>query len=204
MTTEPAGITFRETMTGPFALGHADPHVGEAAGKNARTSLSMHAAIEIRDLDRFVSDPTHTGDITGEIDFEPLGTGIPAKRGVFRLFSPTDLTGVRRMVYELAFEHDGQPHYLAGYKEVRNDRKGTDLWNDTTTLFVRLHQGVDSTAPVVGAGVLRLGVPDLLKLTTSLRIINAVSPADQASALATFGGFFLGSLWGIYGPKRPM
>jgi predicted acylesterase/phospholipase RssA len=195
------GITFRETMSGPFALGQTDPAAGEQAGKKADTSLSMHAAVEVSDLDRFVADPTHTGRITGHIDFKPFGEQIPADRGVFRLFSPTDQPGLRRMVYELGFEHQGKPYYLAGYKEVHNDRRGTDLWNDTTTLYTRLHEGTDTTGPVAGAGVLRLGVPDLMKLTSTMRVVNASGPADQVRALATFGRFFMGNLWETYGPK---
>lgn len=196
------GITFRETMSGPFALGQTDPQAGEKAGKQANTSLAMHASVEISDLDRFVADPNHTGQITGHVDFKPLGTQIPADRGAFRLFSPTDQQAVRRMVYELGFEHQGKPYYLAGYKEVRNDRHGTDLWNDTTTLYTRLHQGTDSTGPVIGAGVLRLGVPDLLKLTSTMRVVNAAGPGDHVRALSTFGRFFMGNLWETYAPKR--
>ena len=70
-------------MTGPFALGETDPEAGETAGKKAGTNLAMHAAIEIHDLDRFVADATHTGGITGHIDFKPLGEGIPASAGCF-------------------------------------------------------------------------------------------------------------------------
>lgn len=196
------GITFRETMTGDFALGESDPKAGAAAGKKAKTTLAMHAAIEIRDLDGFVAEATHTGGITGHIDFAPLGKGIPAERGVFRLFSPTDKPNLRLMIYELAFQHDGQPYYLAGQKEVRNDHAGTDLWKDTTTLLTRLHKGADTAAPVIGAGVLELGIPDLTRLISTVHVTNASKPSDHAKALATFGRFFMGSLWDSYGPKR--
>ena len=202
MTERELGVTFRETMSGPFALGQTEPAAGEQVGKQTNTSLSMHAEVEISDLDRFVADPTHTGRITGHVDFKPFGEQIPADRGVFRLFSPTGQPGLTRMVYELGFEHQGQPYYLAGYKEVRNDRHGTDLWNDTTTLFTRLHQGVDTTGPIAGAGVLRLGLPDLMRLTSTMRVVNAQGPAEQMRALATFGRFFMGNLWDTYGPKR--
>ena len=40
-----------------------------------------------------------------------------------------------------------------------------------------------------------------MKLTSTLRVINAEHPADQVRALATFGRFFMGSLWVTYGPK---
>lgn len=195
------GLTFRETMTGPFALGETDPKAGEAAGKKANTTLAMHANVEVSDLDGFVKDATHTGAITGHVDFTPFGKNIPAERGVFRLFSPTEDKALRHMVYELAFKHDNQDYYLAGRKEVQNDSKGTDLWKDTTTLLTRLHKG-GPDGPVVGAGVLSLGVADLAKLTSTIHVTNAAHVGDHARALATFGGFFMGSLWDSYGPKR--
>ena len=198
---EKPGITFSETMAGSFALGETDPAAGEAAGKKLGTTLAMHAAIEISDLDRFVADPAHSGSISGHVDFKPFGQQMPADRGVFRLFSPTGEKGLTRMIYELAFEHGGQPYYLAGYKEVRSDKHGTDLWNDTTTLLTRLHAGADSHGPVAGAGILRLGLPDLMRLTKTIRVIDAKNPAAQVRALATFGQFFMGNLWDTYGPK---
>lgn len=201
MTDGTLGITFRETMTGPFAMGETDPAAGEQAGRRAGTELSMHAAVEIDDIEGFVADETHTGGLTGHIDFAPLGMKIPADRGVFRLFSPGDRPGVRYMVYELGFQHAGRAYYLAGRKEVQNDRRGTDLWNDTTTLLTRLHEGNDASGPVLGAGVLRLGVGDLARLTSTLHVVNAKGPGDHAKALATFGRFFMGSLWETYGPR---
>ena len=41
-----------------------------------------------------------------------------------------------------------------------DDDPGFDLWADTTTLFTRLHKGTDATGPVIGSGVLTLGVDD--------------------------------------------
>src|SRR5690606_9468920 len=168
----------------------------------AGTSLALHAAITIADLDRFIADRSHTGEISGRIDFDPFGRKLPARSGVFRLFSPTEEPHLRHMVYEVAFEHDGRPFYLAGHKRVRNDKHGADLWDDTTTLFTRLHEGPDATGPVVGAGVLRLGVPALVRMTASMKAVNASRKADRLRAIATFGGFFMGGLWDAYGPQR--
>ncbi|MFL5403364.1 MAG: patatin-like phospholipase family protein, partial [Gemmatimonadales bacterium] len=84
------GITFREVMQGPFTLDATDPGEGakrgEAAGKEA--TLSLHATIDIPNLDAFIADPSHGGRITGSVTFPPLGTDIPARSGVFQLFSP--------------------------------------------------------------------------------------------------------------------
>lgn len=187
------GITFRETMQGGFALGIIDPVAGAEAGKKNSTELAIHASITIRDLEQFIADPQHGGHITGTIDFPPLGIGIPADTGVFRLFSPTGDLHTRHMVYELAFDLNGQNYYLAGYKVVRKDTH-LDLWSDTTTLFTTLHEGHDKSGNVVGAGVLSLGPVALMKLLTTVRATNAPTTADRARVIARFGEFFSGKL----------
>ncbi len=194
------GITFRETMQGGFSLDQSDPRSGEKQGNRQNSHLAMHATIDIHDLERFISDPNHLGSITGHIDFTPFGENMPAKSGVFNLFSPTDQPELKLMVYELAFNHEGQDYYLAGKKEVRND-PGFDLWADTTTLYCQLHQGTDKSAPIVGAGVLSLNVAELAKLVSTMRITNADSLSHTTKALFDFGKFFLGELWDSYGIK---
>lgn len=191
------GLSFSETMAGGFALGETDPVAGKGAGRAAGTELAMHATVTIRDIRRFVEDPEHAGELVGHIDFTPFGESIPASTGAFNLFHPTGDPDLKLMVYELGFNHDGQDYYLAGKKEVRDD-PGLDLWKDTTTLFTRLHEGRDSTGPVVGAGVLRLGVKELAKLVTTIRALGASSVLERAEAVAHFGRFFMGELWDRY------
>lgn len=196
----PIGITFDETMEGGFALGAAEPEAGAKTGGLSGTKLAMHATVTIPDLDAFVADPKHLGRLKGSVDFAPLGTGIPAKAGAFNLFSPSGTPGLRYMVYELEFEHEGQPRYLSGKKHVHDDM-GADLWSDTTTLFTRLHDGLDANAPVIGAGVLRLDMGDFLKLMSTIRVTGTRSAGERAAAVAKFGRFFMGELWDIYGPE---
>jgi hypothetical protein len=184
-------------MAGGFALGETDPGAGREAGERQGHELAMHATVSIRDLARFVEDPHHLGELHGSIDFAPLGRGIPAVTGVFNLFSPAGEPRLKLMVYELGFQHGGRDYYLAGKKEVRDD-PGFDLWKDTTTLFTRLHQGKDASGPVVGAGVLSLGVADLIKLLATFRVTHAGSLKERAATVARFGRFFLGELWDTY------
>ncbi len=191
------GMSFRETMAGFFALDETDPASGKDKGKADKTTLAMHASINIRDLAAFIADPNHLGEINGSIDFAPLGKAIPATHGVFNLFSPTDNPAMKYMVYELGFEHEGQTYYLAGRKEVHDD-PGFDFWADTTTLFTKLHKGTDTSGPVVGAGVLTLGVTDLAKLASTFKATNTDSATAAAKTIAKFGSFFLGELWDSY------
>lgn len=200
MKNQPLGIRFRETMAGGFALGETDPRAGKKRGEAAGTELAMHATVTIRDIERFTADPEHAGELIGNIDFPPFGTGIPAKSGRFNLFSPTDDPAMKYMVYELGFERAGKSYYLAGHKEVKDD-PGFDLWSDTTTLYTTLHEGEDADGPVVGAGVLSLGVGDLMKLAAGMTVLNAEGVKDSAETLARFGRFFMGELWDSYVKK---
>jgi hypothetical protein len=192
-------LSFRETMTGGFALGASDPEAGRQQGERAGEELTIHATVLIRDLDRFLDDPKHKGGLSGTIDFPPFGSAMPASTGTFNLFSPGETSRFKLMVYELGFAHGGKSYYLAGRKEVRND-PGFDLWKDTTTLFTRLHAGSDAGGPVVGAGTLSLGVGALIRMLGTVQVMNAGTPAKKAEALMRFGRFFLGELWDTYGP----
>jgi hypothetical protein len=80
---------------------------------------------------------------------------------------------------------------------VRDD-PGFDLWRDTTTLFTRLHDGSDTTAPILASGVLTLGMAELLRLVASMEVTNARSLGEKAVTLARFGRFFMGELWDSY------
>ena len=198
MSDDTAGITFRETMAGYFAMGETDPKVGAERGEALKTRLTMHATVTVRDVERFIKDPGHNGELTGEVVFAPLGTPSPASTGVFNLFAPTTDPSLRNMVYELGFQSGGTQYYLAGKKHVRDDA-GLDLLSDTTTLYTTLHKGTSAAAPVVGAGVLTLGIGDFASLLATIRPIGTQSPVDGAAAVLRFGKFFAGQLADIYG-----
>ncbi len=197
MTEQNPGIFFKETMKGGFSLNTTDPKQGKNLGNQAGTELKMHAEVSIDDIDKFIEQAEHPGHLAGSIDFTPLGTGISAHTGVFNLFNPTDDPKLKLMVYELAFEHQGQNYYLAGKKEVREDPL-FDLWSDTTTLYTQLHKGNDKSGDVVGAGILTLGVTDLIKLISTVKVTNAESGTDKVATIAKFGRFFMGELWDTY------
>jgi hypothetical protein len=189
------GITFDETMAGWFALGPTTPEAGAAQGERASTRLAMHATVTVDDVARFIAVPEHPGGLKGVVDFQPLGLGLAAPTGLFQLFSPGPHEDSRRMVYELAFRANDKPYYLAGEKRVHNN-PGLDLWKDTTTLYTVLHEGGDGSGPIVGAGILTLGVRELLALMSTFKPING----GDLSTVAAFGRFFFGELWDVYAP----
>jgi cholesterol oxidase len=188
-----SGLTFHETMSGPVTLGATDPATG--AADPAAADLAIHCAITIDDIDRFVSDPKHTGSIAGSLDYAPFGDGIPVTHGTFNLFSPGG-PGEKIMGYRLGFKHDGGPFFLDGRKHVRDD-PGFDVWKDTTTLYTVLHEGSDESGPVAGAGVLSLGVEALARMMSTMR-----PHGGGLEPMVKFGQVFLGSLWEVYGADK--
>jgi predicted acylesterase/phospholipase RssA len=188
-------LTFRETMSGPLALGETDPTAG--AGKGRHTPFTFHATISVDDMEAFIRDPAHAARLVAHVSYPPFGDDIPVKRGSFNLFKSGDDPNTRLMTYGMTFEHQGRDYYLEGTKTIRDDR-GPDLWRDTTRLYCRLHEGADERGPVVGAGVLKLGLGDLLKLVSSMR--SAREGLDGSQAVMRFGQFFLGTLWDVYAP----
>ncbi|MES2940665.1 MAG: patatin-like phospholipase family protein [Pseudomonadota bacterium] len=194
------GVGFRETMRGGFRLGATDPRAGAAEG--AATPLSMHATIHIEDIAAFVADPRHLGGLTGHVDFAPWGRAIPAQSGVFGLFSPSGDPALTYMVYELGLRHAGEDYYLAGKKHVRLGAPWR-VWGETTTLYTTLHKGSDASGEIVGAGVLRLGVPDLLRLLRTVHSVNAPAVGAGAGAIGRFFRYFASELARIYLRRAP-
>jgi predicted patatin/cPLA2 family phospholipase len=199
MNEETPSLSFREVMTGGFALGTAEPEAGLVKGKREGTTLALHATVLIQDFDRFLSDPEHLGTLAGFIEFAPFGGSLTGYAGVFNLFNPSGQPGLKLMVYELGFEVAGKPYYLAGQKEVRQGSALT-MWHQTTTLYTKLHEGRDKTGPVAGAGILSLGVTDLAKMVSTLQVSGVASAAEKPKILGRFGAFFLDELWDSYKP----
>jgi len=189
------GIMFSEVMSGGFALNQTDPAAGAAAGKSQ--PLTMHGSITIDDLDAFIADPAHLGRLDVRMDWAPFGTDISSFGGAFNLFSPTDDPRLKLMVYEWGITHQNQSYYFAGQKNVKTDPI-YDVWKETTTLYTTLHEGVDKTGKIVGAGILELTPGQLLRMIGTFTALNSNSIADNAKATTEFGKFFLGELWHIY------
>jgi predicted patatin/cPLA2 family phospholipase len=191
------GISFRESMSGPFALDNDDHAIAAVKGEVDGTELSINLTISISDIEEFIQDPNYQGHIYGSVDFTPFGKGLPSSGGIFNLFTAAHNPKLKLMIYELAFFHQGQDYYLAGQKQVKDD-PGFDLWSDTTTLYTKLHKGVNKSAPVIGAGILLLSIKDLVKLVSKLTVTNSQSTAEKINTYAKFGSFFMGELWDNY------
>jgi hypothetical protein len=129
--------------------------------------------------------------------------GLPSESGVFGLFTPDSQDPeLVYMVYEIGFRHEGKAYYLAGRKHVRLGSP-LKLWGETTTLYTTLHRGSGPEDEVIGAGVLRLGVRELLRLLGTVRATQAPAEEDGARAIGRFFKFFTTELFRTYVQRTP-
>ena len=151
--------------------------------------LVLRATLTIADVAGFVRDPEHRGTLDGSITFAPIGRAVPATAGWFKLFARSADPEVKLMVYRMTVARGTSVYTLHGEKQVR---RGSVLraWSDTTTLRCRLHAGGDDTAPVCGAGILRISVIGFARQLCSFRTVNGVAVGAKGRALARFFSFF--------------
>ena len=204
ITARRVGIEFTETMRGHVGLGlavSADYHAAAKAGELERSTLDFTATISSDDLDEMLKNPHHQAHLHGTVNAPGLSPRpIRVTHGTFELLTKDpDDPRARRMTYRMPMTTEGDHHFfLHGFKHVRDD-KGLDLWPDTSTLFVTIHEGLDETGPVVGRGVLRILPKDFATQMRTFKITNAGSLVRRLKAAADFGRFFAGALYDTYG-----
>jgi cholesterol oxidase len=77
-------------------------------------------------------------------------------------------------------------------------------WRATTTLPCRLHAGADPSAPVVGAGILRLSPAAFAAQLLSFATLHATSIGDRLRARVVFLRLFSGELIDTYLWRAPV
>jgi predicted acylesterase/phospholipase RssA len=198
-------LRFTERMKGYVAAGETDPQRGYVTGRDANTVLDVRLTILMDNADAFITDPAHQARIEGTLTSPLLGGQRPVDRGTFNLLVHDADPRKKQMRYRIFCKDDqGRDVTLAGAKHVQHD-DGFDLWQDTTTLFCRLFEGVvaegqEATATVRGAGIIRIEPIDFMAQMTTFRAEGGTLAA-RASALVRFGALFMGKLWDVYGPR---
>ncbi|UUU31857.1 patatin-like phospholipase family protein [Streptomyces sp. CA-210063] len=192
----PVSLRFTEDMRGRVTVGPDGPPV----------RLSVHLTIATDSIERFTGDPRHTASVTGQVHCPAFGGVRELTDGTFELFVDDGDPTRKEMRYRLHFTDDqDKPLTLVGVKTVESGNP-LRMWSETTTLrtqVLRGHvpEGEETIGEMVAEGVIRLGVPDLLRELTTFRVEGS-SPAARAAALARFGMLFLGKLWDVY--ARPL
>ncbi|MEY4582181.1 MAG: hypothetical protein RL701_6884 [Pseudomonadota bacterium] len=206
----PVGLAFTETMKGFFVKANAVPAsiadyvAAEKAGERADSRVEFTLTITMTDLDRFISDPAHTGLAVGKVLAQGItpGDGSDVTTGVFNLFTQTGQFHERKMLYALPFVGSDRREYLLdGYKEVK-DHGSFDVWGSTSTLYTVIRAGHSHQGEVVAAGVLHILIPDFLHQLTTFVAPGAENAAASVEAIARFGKLFMGSLWEVFGASK--
>ena len=100
------------------------------------------------------------------------------------------------MVYELPFyASDDRPWLLRGVKHVSGHRI-VDFWRTTTTLEAVLAPR-DGAGPT-GAGQLRLGVRDVVRLLASMRPVRGGRRSNPVAPWWQFVRFYAGTILRLY------
>ncbi|MFI8371970.1 patatin-like phospholipase family protein [Streptomyces sp. NPDC085466] len=199
---DPTRLRFTERMVGRLVLGEDDAHREAAPADGAVADIALHLTVDIRGMDRFLTDPGHEAELRGEVHCEELGGRLPVERGTFQLFVADPDPQHLRMRYRLYFaDRAGHRLTLSGYKDVSEDsRRG--VWTDTSVLYTRVLRGhVDAGeepgAETVATGTVRIRPGDFLRQLTTFRV-EAPTLSGRATTLGRFGRFFAGKLWDVY------
>ncbi|MFI5231446.1 MAG: GMC family oxidoreductase N-terminal domain-containing protein [Gemmatimonadales bacterium] len=196
------GIQFTETMRGFFGAGGTlDFAAAEAAGRAAGDTFEFTVTVVSDNLNDLLHDPRHSARMHGTLRAPALSTeAMSVTNGVFELLTkdPDDVRA-RRMNYRMPVATpDGRQYFVFGYKRIRDD-ESTDLWADTTTLFVTVYDGNDEHGPVAGHAIVRIHPRDFARQLATFKVTNAGSIARRLKATGEFGRFFVGKLYDTYG-----
>lgn len=195
------GIQFTETMKGHFSTDEkASFEVGEKLGKESNSVFEFTLTVTSNDVETMLKDKDHGARLEGIVRAPSLSSKpLTISDGIFNLFVdeqadvPTKLMKYRMVMHS----EECKNYYFYGYKVVRDD-KGFDMWKDTCTLFITVHEGEDETSPVLGKGILVIETADFAKQMTTMKVLHAKSKLEELKILADFGKYFSGSLYDIY------
>ncbi|HKN49810.1 MAG TPA: alpha/beta fold hydrolase, partial [Actinomycetota bacterium] len=197
------GVEFTERMAGWFSPGEIDDYEkGAVAGQAANSSLSFILTIVSEDMDSLINDPAHEAHMAGTVQAPALSaTPLDATDGLFNLFIvDPDQPETRRMEYAMKLtSQEGREYYFTGFKIIRHDHGLADMWRDTTTLYVTIHDGPTRQSPELGKGVLKISPADFARQLTTMKATHAEGRLQGLQATARFGAFFAGILYETYG-----
>ena len=196
-----SGVQFTETMRGFASISAVDGFAeGFERGKADDSPLEFTVTVTADDVDRLVDDRAHEADLRGTVTAPALSpTPLTVEGGRFNLLvRDEEHAAARRMLYSMPLlADDGRRFFLEGFKQIDND-EGLDLWKDTTTLYVTVHDG-DRDGPVAAKGIVTIHLADFAKQLTTMKGIGGDGRLDQLGALAKFGRMFAGSLNETFG-----
>ncbi len=139
-----SGVRFTETMRGFVSTSSVDDYqAGFDRGQADESPLDFTVTVTADDVDRLVDERDHEADLAGTVTAPALSpTPLTVEGGRFNLLvRDAEHAGARQMLYSMPLvADDGRRFHLEGFKQIQDD-EGMDLWSDTTTLYVTVHDG---------------------------------------------------------------
>jgi cholesterol oxidase len=203
------GLRFSEHLSGYWsrvtADDGADAHDLEQyleafeAGEAAKQALSFVLTITTDDVAAVEARPERALDAVGTVSAPELSPEpLTVQGGTFQFKVSSGGGPDCLMRYRLPLVAvDGSRYFLDGFKTLKPG-DFTDLWPDSTTLYVTLRK-VAADGAVVGRGVLRISPGDFARQLTTLQVTGPVSALERLRLLGRFGRFFAGALLDDYG-----
>lgn len=196
------GIEFSETMKGSVSTTVTNDYRAAARqGELDGSPFSFTLTIISQDLEAMLAGPACEARMLGTVHAPALSPQpITVTEGIFNLFvDDPDAIDAHKMRYRMRLTtEEGGHYYFTGFKKIRHDQP-MDMWPDTTTLYVTVHEGDDDTWPVVAKGILLIEPRDFMIQLSTLRVLNADSDQERLEATVRFGRFFAGALFETYG-----
>ncbi|HTN83650.1 MAG TPA: alpha/beta fold hydrolase [Sorangium sp.] len=200
--TRKPGIRFTETMKGYFSKAvDSDYETAAALGKQEDSSFKFILTIVSEDVDAMISSPEHAAPLLGTVNAPALsGRPLTVTHGTFNLFvQDPNAADTRNMKYSMRLaSEEGRSFYFYGFKVV-TDRPIWDVWHDTTTLYITIHEGDDDKGPVIGKGILVIEPEDFIRQLGTLDVTNAKNAEERLATTVKFGRFFAGVVYDYYG-----
>jgi cholesterol oxidase len=170
-------------------------------GRRDRSRFEFTLTIGTENLDTALANRRHKFSMAGTVQAPALsGKPLTVTSGEFELLTrdPGEI-GLRQMRYRAKMSaEDGRAFFLDGFKVIRSGSLAR-VWPDTTTLYITIYDGLDSSGPVIGCGILRISPDDFLRQLATIQVTGAPNREQSCAAKARFGQFFAGILWDTYG-----
>lgn len=196
-----SGIQFTETMKGFFSTEEKnDFERGKELGQQNNSPFAFTLTVTSDDIETMLKNSEHQAILEGVVVAPALSSKpMTISGGKFNLFVdekadvPTKLMKYRMDIHS----EEGKDYYFYGFKLIRDD-KGFDLWKDTCTLYITVHEQADENSPVLGKGILVIETLDFARQLTTMKVLNATSKMEELKIMMNFGKYFSGSLFDIY------
>ncbi|MEQ1586241.1 MAG: GMC family oxidoreductase, partial [Cyclobacteriaceae bacterium] len=176
-------LSFAETMQGyvtrnfipdPNPLSERisdDFEIAHQQGKAEKSHLIVHLLIESKNIYNTISDNNHAAKVSGTVSCRELSKKPMVAAGVFNLFRiHRQEVETWDMIYDMNMKSDEGIHYHFVGKKILHKSEYSNWWYNVTTLFVSVFENVAGSERIIGKGIIKLSLQDLMKQSTTIKI----------------------------------